>query len=79
MSFLPSPRPLQDLDDESGEMAVTKSRYVVAQLPLRVPVVRPVLDKPNPKLGVGELRRHSSLPFTKSACMPYAAGLCLQL
>jgi hypothetical protein len=44
----------QDLDDEGGELAVTKSRYVVAELPVRVPSVRPALDKPQPKLGVGE-------------------------
>ena len=44
----------QDLDDDCGEVAETKSRYVVAELPVRLPVLRPALDKPNPKLGVGE-------------------------
>lgn len=44
----------QDMDDEVGEMALTKSRYVVAELPVRMPVVRPAVDKPNPKLGIGE-------------------------
>ena len=48
------PSSSQDLDDDCGEVAETKSRYVVAELPVRLPVLRPVLDKPNPKLGVGE-------------------------
>lgn len=30
------------------------SRYVVAELPVRLPLLRPPMDKPNPKLGVGE-------------------------
>lgn len=29
-------------------------RYVVAELPVRLPLLRPPMDKPNPKLGVGE-------------------------
>lgn len=32
----------------------TKSKYVIADLPAAVPNVRPALDKPWPKLGVGE-------------------------
>ena len=51
--------PLQQLQDlEEGDscelLPATKSRYVVAELPLRLPVLRPAMDKPNPKLGVGE-------------------------
>ena len=53
---------VQEPDDEGGELAATKSRYVVAQLPVRVPVVRAALDKPNPKLGVGELLPLQSNP-----------------
>ena len=45
----------QDLEgDEGGELAPTKSRYVVAQLPVRLPALRPLAGQPNPKLGVGE-------------------------
>lgn len=32
-----------------------KSRYVIQQLPVKLPNQKPPLDKPNPKLGVGEL------------------------
>ena len=32
-----------------------KSRYVIQQLPVQLPNQKPPLDKPNPKLGVGEL------------------------
>ncbi|KAL4858112.1 WD repeat-containing protein [Chlorella vulgaris] len=67
----------QDLDDEGGEMAVTKSRYVVAQLPLRVPVVRPVLDKPNPKLGVGSVSWSFDGSYIATRCdsMPSAVWI----
>ena len=32
-----------------------KSRYIIQQLPVKLPNQKPPLDKPNPKLGVGEL------------------------
>ena len=32
-----------------------KSRYIIQQLPIKLPNQKPPLDKPNPKLGVGEL------------------------
>lgn len=59
-AVLPLPHPQLELDllDEGGELAATKSRYLVAELPVRLPMVpRPPTDKPNPKLGVGEWPR----------------------
>ena len=35
--------------------AGSKSRYIIQQLPVNLPNQKPPLDKPNPKLGVGEL------------------------
>ena len=35
-------------------MVITKSRYVVAELPHKLQTLRAPQDKPNPKLGVGE-------------------------
>lgn len=43
----------QEEGASSGELVITRSRYVVAELPLRLQAQRAPQDKPNPKLGVG--------------------------
>eukprot|EP00887_Chlorella_sp_A99_P007526 scaffold2.g7526.t1 len=45
---------LKDLGEE-GEAADLKSRYAVAELPLRVPVARPAADKGGVRQGVGSV------------------------
>lgn len=37
----------------SPSSRIPKSRYVVCELPIKVPSQKPAIDKPNPKLGVG--------------------------
>lgn len=32
----------------------SRSRYIVGEFPFRVPTVKPPIDKPSPKLGIGE-------------------------
>ncbi len=44
-------------DEGAGEVVITRSRYVVAELPLRLQALRVPQDKPNPRLGVGERSR----------------------
>lgn len=64
-----------DLLDEGGELAATKSRYVVAELPVRLPMVpRPPTDKPNPKLGVGSVAWSHDGSYIATRCdsMPTA-------
>ena len=43
-----------------------RSRYVLCELPAKLAVVRPPLDKPNPKLGIGALPSSGS---SGAACM----------
>ena len=55
-------------DEEDGMASLTsKSRYVVAELPVRLPVQRVPADKPNPKLGVGECVSHSKRMLTEES------------
>ena len=52
-------------EDLTADCSVdAKSRYVVAELPLRLPAVKAPLDKPNPRMGMGEQRGSHAL------CMP---------
>lgn len=37
-----------------------KTKFVICDLPAAVATVKPALDRPGPKLGVGELRRRST-------------------
>lgn len=74
-----SPQLELDLLDEGGELAATKSRYVVAELPVRLPMVpRQPTDKPNPKLGVGEWAAGRQLVLLRAVLVPQA-GACAQL
>jgi hypothetical protein len=41
-------------EEGSGEVVITRSRYVVAELPVKLQALRAPQDKPNPRLGVGE-------------------------
>lgn len=43
-------------EDLTADCSVdAKSRYVVAELPLRLPAVKAPLDKPNPRMGMGSV------------------------
>ena len=41
-------------DDDAEPAQELKSRYCVAELPLRLPALRAPMDKPDPKMGIGE-------------------------
>lgn len=45
-------------EDESARVirspSRSRSRYIVAECPLRMPTAKAPIDKPNPKLGIGE-------------------------
>ena len=46
--------PTKSKDNEDSLLPSTQYRYLVAELPVRLPVLTSPPDKPNPKLGVGE-------------------------
>lgn len=43
---------------EDKEVDGSTSKYVVFELPVSIPSQKPPLDKPDPKLGVGEYPTH---------------------
>ncbi|GAB4821177.1 hypothetical protein N2152v2_008223 [Parachlorella kessleri] len=61
-------------EEGNGDMVITKSRYVVAELPLKLQTLRAPQDKPNPKLGVGCISwsHDGSYVLTRCDSMPSA-------
>eukprot|EP00798_Chlamydomonas_sp_ICE-L_P020694 gene20694-27493_t len=56
----------------------SKSKYVIADMPTSLPYVQPLLDKPNPKMGVGTSRVYMWTPAGASIVHIPLKNFCAQ-